>query len=108
MRPQVSAAKHTARAEPDAELEGVPLSALAACMSDREEDSLKLEVLARVRQPVECSSAAGRYRFIETRNLNAFLMWIQRSPTRGMADRCDELRFAIDCLDGAAASGESL
>ena len=108
LRPQVSAAPLAARATPEAQLEGVPLSALAACMSDREEDSLKLEVLARVRQPIECSSAAGRYGFVETRNLNAFLMWIQRSPTRGTADRCDELRFAIACLDGVAASGEFL
>ena len=87
------------RSEPDAPLEGVPLSALAACLTDREEDRLKLGVLERVSRPTECVSPAGRYRFVETKNLNAFLMWIERSPRRAATDRCGELRLAIDCLD---------
>jgi hypothetical protein len=46
----------------------------------------------------ECISAAGRYRFVETKNLNAFLMWIERAPSRVEADRCVELGLALDCL----------
>ena len=95
------------RSEPDARLEGVALSALAACVSDREEDRLKLDVLERVSRPTECVSPAGRYRFVETKNLNAFLMWIERSPRRAPTDRCGELRRAIDCLDTEPMYGGS-
>ena len=79
-------------------LTGVSLSSLAACVSDRREDELKLEVMAKRGKSTECRSAAGRYRFVETRNLNAFLMWVERAPTRPEADRCVELALAIECL----------
>ncbi|MED5261098.1 MAG: hypothetical protein VX574_01685 [Myxococcota bacterium] len=82
----------------DETLAGVPLSALAACVSDREEDRLKLEILASVSHRTMCSSGAGRYRFVETKNLNAFLMWIERASHRAQSDRCVELRHALDCL----------
>ena len=59
---------------------------------------MKLEILASVSQRATCSSRAGMYRFVETKNLNAFLMWIERAPDRARADRCVELRHALDCL----------
>ena len=77
---------------------GVPLGSLAACVSDREEDRLKQKLLATVTTQEECVSSAGRYRFVETRNLNAFLMWVERAPSRAEADRCQELRHAIACV----------
>jgi hypothetical protein len=85
---------------PRRSFQGVPLGSLAACVSDREEDSLKLSVMATAGARSSCSSRAGSYRFIETKNLNAFLMWIERSPQRKAADRCIELRLALECLAG--------
>ena len=83
----------------------LPLSALAACVSDREEDALKLEVVAEVRGARQCASAAGRYDFVETKNLNAFLMRIGRAPTRRKTDRCIELRLALECLRARRSGG---
>lgn len=85
---------------PSRSFQGVPLGSLAACVSDREEDSLKLSVMATAGTRSSCSSRAGSYRFIETKNLNAFLMWIERNPERKAADRCIELRLALECLAG--------
>jgi hypothetical protein len=82
-------------------LAGVPLGDLAACVSDREEDRLKQAVVAAVTTQEECVSDKGTYRFVETRNLNAFLMWIDRAPSRPVSDRCAELRNALECLQGA-------
>jgi hypothetical protein len=81
-------------------LAAVPLGSLAACATDREEDERKMALLRVVRGRTECSSAAGRYRFVETKNLNAFLMWIERAPGRPAVDRCVELRLALECLGG--------
>jgi hypothetical protein len=86
------------RAEPNQKLRGVPLSSMAACRSDQREDALKLQVIAAVRNRKECSSDAGTYRFVETKNLNAFLLWIERAPGRPAVDRCGELGFALTCL----------
>jgi hypothetical protein len=83
----------------DPRLSGVPLASLASCISDREEDALKRRVVAAVKSPAECASPDGRYRFLETKNLNAFLMWVERSSSRQKADRCVELALALDCLD---------
>ncbi len=79
-------------------IEGVALASLPSCRSDADEDSLKRELLAAVEVQVECNSHAGTYRFLETRNLNAFLMWVERTPWRRKGNRCDELRFALACL----------
>lgn len=79
--------------------QGVPLGSLAACVSDQEEDRLKQRLLAAVTTQEDCVSAAGRYRFVETRNLNAFLMWVERASGRAEGDRCLELRHAIACLN---------
>jgi hypothetical protein len=81
-------------------LAAVPLGSLAACATDREEDERKMALLSVVGSRTECSSAAGRYRFVETKNLNAFLMWIERAPGRPAVDRCVELRLALECLGG--------
>jgi len=86
------------RSEPNAKLRGVPLGSLAACRTDRLEDDLKQKVLAAVRNRGECVSAAGRYSFVETKNLNAFLMWVERSSGRAEGDRCAELSYALSCL----------
>ncbi len=95
-----------ARRGPEPErLAAVPLSALAACVSDREEDALKLEVVAAVGGARQCVSEAGRYRFVETKNLNAFLMRIERAPSRRATDRCIELRLALECLRARRSSG---
>jgi hypothetical protein len=79
-------------------LAGVPLADLAVCLSDREEDRLKQAVVAAVTTQKECVSRAGTYRFVETKNLNAFLMRIDRVSGRSVGDRCDELRNALECL----------
>ena len=79
-------------------LSGVPLGSLASCVSDREEDALKQQLVALVEKPTECVSPAGRYRFVETRNLNSFLLWVERAPARREADRCVELSFALECV----------
>ncbi len=80
---------------------GVPLGDLAACVSDREEDRLKQAVVAAVKTQKECVSRKGTYRFVETKNLNAFLMWIDRAPGRPVSDRCVELGYALECLRSA-------
>jgi len=86
-------------------LAGVPLGELAACLSDREEDRLKQAVVAAVTTQKECASSAGTYRFVETRNLNAFLMRIERAPGRPVEDRCGELRHALRCLEDLESAG---
>ena len=80
------------------QLAGVPLASLAACVSDGEEDALKRRLLAAVTTQRECVSRAGTYRFVETKNLNAFLMTIERAAGRAEADRCVELEYALDCV----------
>lgn len=82
-------------------LSGVPLGELRACVTDREEDRLKQAVVAAVKAQSECVSSKGTYRFVETKNLNAFLMWIDRAPARHVEDRCAELRYALECLQSA-------
>ncbi len=85
----------------DSRLAGVPLGNLSACVSDRDEDRLKQAVVAAVRTQKACVSRAGTYRFVETKNLNSFLMWIDGASGRAVGDRCDELRYALECLQGA-------
>jgi hypothetical protein len=78
--------------------EGVPLERLAACASRREEDALKQRVIASGDARGTCESDAGSYHFVESRNLNAFLLRIRTNPDREVANRCGELRFALECL----------
>ena len=91
----------TSQRESRQALAGVPLGSLAACDSDRREDALKQRLIAAVKTQRECTSEAGVYRFLETRNLNAFLMTIERRGSRGVADRCTELTHAIECVKSA-------
>jgi hypothetical protein len=77
----------------------VPLGSLAACVSDREEDALKTRVMAAAPGPSTCESRAGRFHLLESRNLNAFLLRIERAPGRRVADRCGELTLALACLE---------
>jgi hypothetical protein len=79
----------------------VPLSSLPSCRSDAEEESLKRDVLETVEVQVECNSEAGIWSFLQTRNLNAFLMNVKRDPGRPHGNRCDELRLALACLRAA-------
>jgi hypothetical protein len=101
---RVDAPAHTApeRSSParsaEPRLAGVSLGSLASCVSDREEDALKQQLVALLGKPTECVSPAGRYRFVETRNLNSFLLWVERAPSRREADRCVELTFALECI----------
>jgi len=81
---------------------GVPLGELAACITDREEDRLKQAVVAAVKTQKECVSRKGTYRFVETKNLNAFLMWIEKPQSRAVEDRCAELHYALECLQSAS------
>ena len=98
-RPDVTAPPaQAARSEPNQKLRGVPLGSLAACRTDRLEDDLKQQVLGAVGNREECTSSAGHYFFVETKNLNAFLMWIVRAQGRAEGDRCAELSFALACL----------
>jgi hypothetical protein len=71
-------------------------------VTDREEDRLKQAVVAAVKTQKECVSRMGTYRFVETKNLNAFLMWIDQASGRAVGDRCAELRYALECLEGAS------
>ena len=91
----------TARRETEPGLRGVPLASLAACRSDRQEDALKQRVVAAAEDRGRCENSAGRFHFVETKNVNAFLMWIERAPGRQLGDRCSELLHALDCLSKA-------
>jgi len=77
---------------------GVPLGSLASCVSDREETALKQALLSSVKTQKECISNAGHYRFLQTRNFNAFLMWVEPASNRTPEDRCIELAHALDCV----------
>ncbi len=100
-----TAAAPSARRRSSDGVRGVALGELRACHTDREEDALKQRVLGVAPGPGECSSAAGWYRLVEAKNLNSFLMWIERAAGRTEADRCDELRHALACFAGMARAG---
>ncbi len=67
-------------------------------LKDREEDALKQRVIAAVTTQKQCTSRSGAYRFVQAKNLNAFLMLIERAPSRPRVDRCVELRLTLECL----------
>ncbi len=50
-----------------------------------------------------CRSAAGAFHFVEAKNLNAFLLSIERSPDRPLEDRCGELAHVLKCLSKEGA-----
>lgn len=80
-------------------IDGVPLEALAACRTDAEQDSLKQQVMSAVEMHEICRSEKGTYRFLQTRNLNSFLLWVKQSPDREARNWCRELEFALSCLE---------
>ena len=83
--------------------QAVPLEALPDCNPPGRQDALKQRILRVVSLDRECSHPSGRYRFVETRNLNAFLMYSRPNPDapsspRGKRDACDVLESALRCL----------
>ncbi|HKA15566.1 MAG TPA: hypothetical protein VKH41_11155 [Myxococcota bacterium] len=79
-------------------LRGVALSELLPCVSDARELELKQRTVAAARNLPLCESSAGRFHFIETKNVNAFLMRIEQSAGRRSGDRCEELKLALECI----------
>jgi hypothetical protein len=79
-------------------LRGVALSELLPCVSDARELALKQKTVAAARNASLCESPAGRFHFVETKNVNAFLMSIEQAPGRRSGDRCEELTLALECL----------
>lgn len=80
-------------------IDGVPLETLAACRSREREDALKQQLMLAVTNGSLCSAAGGSYRFLETKNLNAFLMRVARDSERELGNRCDELMRAQMCVE---------
>jgi hypothetical protein len=80
-------------------IDGVPLETLAACRSREREDALKQQLMLAVTNGSLCSAAGGNYRFLETKNLNAFLMRVARDSERELGNRCDELMRAQMCVE---------
>ncbi len=89
----------------------VPLDALPDCSPPGRQDLLKKRILLAAPFQRECSHRDGSYRFVETRNLGAFLMWSRPNPD-GRAgqprdrDACDVLERALACI-GDRSSQES-
>ncbi len=97
-RPKHTPVVQTASAAPRTRIPGVSLGSLAPCRTDARELDLKQRVVAAAGDRASCESPAGRFHFIETKNVNAFLMGIERAPSRRSGDRCEELTYALDCL----------
>lgn len=95
----------TGSGEPGWGIEGVPLESLPTCRSRQQEDLLKLRLLSRAGTRKSCIDESGTYRFLETKNLNAFLMRVQPGAMRELGNRCDELAQAQACLVDQFAEG---
>jgi len=81
----------------------VPLDELPDCSPAGRQDLLKKRILLAAPFQRECSHRDGSYRFVETRNLGAFLMWSRPNPSRRAGqprdrDACDVLERALTCL----------
>ncbi len=87
------------------EIVGVPLETLAACRSRQREDSLKQGLILAVAKGAQCTGYGGTYSFLETRNLNAFLMHVARDTQRELGNRCDELMRAQMCVAARHVTG---
>ena len=82
----------------------VPLDELPDCTPPGRQDLLKKRILLAAPSERACSNRDGSYRFLETRNLGAFLMWSRANPDRPanrktIRDACDVLEQALRCLD---------
>jgi len=84
--------------EPKPALRGVALSDLLPCVSDARELEMKQRTVAAALNRSLCESPYGRFHFVETKNVNAFLMRIEQAAGRRSGDRCEELKLALDCL----------
>jgi len=85
--------------------EAVPLEDLPDCQPAGRQDALKRRILLAAAERPTCTHAEGAYRFLETRNLNAFLMGFRTvdTPTRttsGPRNACEVLERALRCLEG--------
>ncbi|GEM_PF-2805178 len=83
----------------------VPLDDLPDCQPAGRQDALKRRILRAAAERPTCHHAEGAYRFLETRNLNAFLMWSRSQPASSLAasgprDACAVLERALRCLEG--------
>lgn len=81
----------------------VPLDDLPDCSPPGRQDRLKQQIMRAAESQQTCRHAAGAYRFVETRNLNAFLMWSRTHPdvdagSSGVRDACEVLSRALECL----------
>lgn len=88
--------------------EEVPLDALPDCDPPGRQDLLKKRILLAAPFQRECSHRDGSYRFVETRNLGAFLMWSRPDPDRRAGqprdrDACDVLERALACIGGRSS-----
>lgn len=91
----------------------VPLDDLPDCTPSGRQDALKQQILRAVPFNRECSHPEGRYRFVQTRNLNAFLMWSRPNPDAplrrdGDRDACDVLERALRCLGNTSNEEHSI
>ncbi|MCH7869202.1 MAG: hypothetical protein IH881_16020 [Myxococcales bacterium] len=86
-------------------LDGVPLESLAACRSREREDGLKQELMLVVTSGTRCTGLGGTYSFLETKNLNAFLLRVARDSERDLGNRCDELMRAQVCVEAQRGAG---
>jgi hypothetical protein len=82
----------------------IPLDALPDCSPPGRQDQLKRQILEFAPSGASCTHADGSYRFLETRNLNAFLMWSRTNPddftaSAAIGDVCDVLMRALRCLE---------
>jgi len=89
----------------------VPLDALPDCDPPGRQDLLKKRILLAASFERECTHRGGSFRFVETRNLGAFLMWSRPIPAGSAGqprdrDACDVLERALACL-GDPSSQES-
>lgn len=85
--------------------DAVPLEDLPDCHPAGRQDALKRRILLAAADRPTCTHAEGAYRFLETRNLNAFLMGARThdTPTRttsGPRNACEVLERALRCLEG--------
>ena len=90
----------------------VPLEELPDCSPAGRQDLFKKRILLAAPFERECSHQDGSYRFVETRNLGAFLMWSRTNPDRPAGQPrarnvCDVLERALRCLDASSIEESS-
>ena len=85
--------------------EAVPLEDLPDCHPAGRQDELKRRIMLAAADRPTCTHGEGAYRFLETRNLNAFLMGARnhdtpKRATSGPRNACEVLERALRCLEG--------